>query len=105
MAWSENYKYKNPDITGLVDNVKKMMGVDSGAGGRRSRNMSDYLTGSKTEGEQLKNIMLGNKNQAFTQAIDSPELQKLLGDLLPLFAGNPANASSIASGYGTAQNF
>ena len=37
--WSENYKYNNPDIGGLVDNVKRMMGVDSGAAGRRSRNM------------------------------------------------------------------
>jgi hypothetical protein len=69
MAWSENYKYKNPDITGLVDNVKKMMGVDSGAGGRRSRNMSDYLTTSKTEGQQLKNTQQSMLVEAMKAAL------------------------------------
>lgn len=102
--WSENYKYKNPDITGIANNLSRIMGIDSGAGGRRSRNLSDLLTIGKAEGQQLKNIGENNRNQAFTQAIDSPELQKLLGDLLPLFAGNPANASSIASGYSTAKS-
>ena len=60
--WSENTKYNNPDIGGLVNNVKRMMGVDSGAAGRRSRTMQDILTGSKTEGQQLKNIGQQDKN-------------------------------------------
>ena len=103
--WSENYKYNNPDIGGLVDNVKRMMGVDSGAAGRRSRNMSDFLTGAKTEGQQLKNIMLGNKNQAFTQGINDPTLQKMFGKILGTLLSNPGSASSLATAYGTGQNY
>ena len=105
MAWSENYKYKNPDVTGLVNNVKRMMGVDSGAAGRRSRNMSDFLTGAKTEGQQLKNIMLNNKNQAFIQGIDDPALKKMFGKFLGTILSNPNSASSVASAYGTGQNY
>ena len=74
MAWSENYKYKNPDITGLVDNVKKMMGVDSGAAGRRSRNMSDYLTGAKTEGQMFRNQVLDMISQLKRKSFDNPDL-------------------------------
>ena len=76
--WSENKRYKNPDITGLVDNVKRMMGVDSGAAGRRSRNMSDFLTTSKTEGQQLKNIGQQHKNVKFKALADV--IQRLILD-------------------------
>ena len=76
MAWSENYKYKNPDITGLVDNVKKMMGVDSGAGGRRSRTMQDILTGSKTEGQQLKNQKLDMVTQLAKRIFEDSGLSR-----------------------------
>ena len=27
--WSENYKYKNPDITDKANNVSRIMGIDS----------------------------------------------------------------------------
>ena len=77
--WSENTKYNNPDIGGLVNNVKRMMGVDSGAAGRRSRNMSDFLTTSKTEGQQLKNIGQQNKNVQL----------KAIADLVKRFMLNP----------------
>ena len=79
MAWSENSNYKNPDITGLVDNVKRMMGVDSGAAGRRSSTMGNILTGAKTEGQQLKNIGQQNKNVQL----------KAIADLVKRFMFNP----------------
>ena len=77
--WSENTKYNNPDIGGLVNNVKRMMGVDSGAAGRRSRTMQDILTGSKTEGQQLKNIGQQDKNVQL----------RAIADLVKRFMLNP----------------
>jgi len=76
MAFSENYKYKNPDVTGLVDNVKRMMGIDSGAAGRRSRNMSDFLTGAKTEGQLNKNV----KSAALAELIKRFQADPTLSD-------------------------
>lgn len=103
--WSENYKYKNPDITGIANNLSRIMGIDSGAAGRRSRTMSDILTGAKTEGQQLKNIGLNNKNLAFIQGIDDPALQKMYGKLLGTILSHPGSASSVASAYGIGQNY
>jgi len=56
--WSENYKYKNPDINDIANNVSRIMGIDSGAAGRRSSTMSDILTGAKTEAQIAKNVKL-----------------------------------------------
>ena len=95
MAWSENYKYKNPDITGLVDNVKKMMGVDSGAGGRRSRNMSDYLTGAKTEGQLSKNV----KFKALADLIERFQLDPSLSDKEKFSMFSCTGSGDIETGY------
>ena len=56
--WSENYKFKNPDITEIADNVSRIMGIDSGASGRRRDTMGNILTGAKTEGQIAKNVKL-----------------------------------------------
>ena len=56
--WSENYKFNNPDITDIANNVSRIMGVDPGAAGRRSNTMSNILTGAKTEGQIAKNVKL-----------------------------------------------
>ena len=94
--WSENYKYKNPDITDIANNVSRIMGIDSGASGRRRDTMGNILTGAKTEGQQLKNIMLANKNQAFTQGINDPTLQNMFGKILGSMLSNPWSSNALA---------
>ena len=94
--WSENYKYKNPDITDIANNVSRIMGIDSGASGRRRDTMGNILTGAKTEGQQLKNIMLANKNQAFTQGINDPTLQNMFGKILGSMLSNPGSSNALA---------
>ena len=90
MAWSENYKYKNPDITEIANNVSRIMGIDSGAAGRRRDTMGNILTGAKTEGQQLKNTLLDMERVAKSDYADQPNLSPT-EILAGIIAKNPYN--------------
>ncbi len=94
MAWSENYKYKNPDITEIADKVSRIMGIDSGAAGRRSRTMSDILTGAKTEGQQLKNT----QQDILVKAIQAAVGQSGLDDDGRLLRAATTSSTDIGGG-------
>ena len=74
--WSENYKFKNPDITEIADNVSRIMGIDSGASGRRRDTMGNILTGAKTEGQIAKNVKLNAIAELAKRIFAAPELTR-----------------------------
>ncbi len=55
---SQNRLWRNPEFEPIFEDVKRIMGIDKGAGARRSNTMRDILTTTKTQGEMAKNVPL-----------------------------------------------
>ena len=55
---SQNRLWRNPEFEPIFEDVKRIMGIDKGAGARRSNTMRDILTSTKTQGEMAKNVPL-----------------------------------------------
>ena len=53
---SQNRLWRNPEFEPIFEDVKRIMGIDKGAGARRSQTMGNILTGARTKGVLADNV-------------------------------------------------